>query len=98
FFYGDGDPKNPSIERWLKSIETYARENDWSDRHKLMLARRRVRGLAAQYLDQDTEVDDTESWEVFRTAMLRRCKADVPMDRRLAEYMECKQKEKERMI
>jgi hypothetical protein len=82
----------PSIEVFVKSVERAGALGDWDDAQKIGLAKLKMRGPAAEYLESDPTLDDIQVWNDFRTQLINRYKDRTTLANATNQFTACTQK------
>lgn len=91
-FSGSG---RPSVEVFLRSVERAAVLGNWTVPQKLGLAKLKLRGGAAEYLESDPALENADNWDTFRALLLVRYQEITTLANATNQMATCMQKNSE---
>lgn len=64
--------ERPTVEVFIKSVERAMELGNWTEKQQISIAKMKMRGAAAEYLESDTAIDAYTTWSEFKKALLDR--------------------------
>lgn len=92
-YYGENKP--PTIESFLQQLEEVSKLGGWSEKSKVAIARIRMKGDAAEFMNANPHLRKLENWKTFKSALLTRFARQEPLAHKLQRFHECIQKSSE---
>lgn len=94
------EPFNPSnrhftAKHFFQSLEEVANLAKWRDTDKLLIAKSKLRGEAADFLAQSPDLRVTSNYEQFKESVLERFETEEPLAVRLSALSNCYQRDGE---
>lgn len=85
-----------SIEIFLKSIDRAASLGKWNERQRIELAKLKLRGEAAEFLESHPTIETLHNWSEFKLILTNQYKRKISLAAATIELGQCMQKANER--